>query len=120
MKGASSWRHERLQDLIMEEVSRLLLMEVKDPRVGMITITGAELSPDRRRARIFYNVGKIVKDTSIVETQKGLSSASGFIRSSLASKLSLKRTPEIIFVYDKTLDYGEKIDKILSDLKDKS
>ncbi len=104
----------------MEEVSRLLLTVVKDPRVGMITVTGAVLSSDKKRVRVFYNAGKIVDDISIEETQKGLSSAAGFIRSSLASKLNLKRTPEIVFEYDKTLDYGEKIDKILSDLKDKS
>ncbi len=120
MKGSSTWRHERLQDLIMEEVSRLLLLEVKDPRIGMITVTGAVLSPDKKRLRVYYNTGMGCDDFTIMETQKGLSSASGFVRSSLASKLSLKRTPEIIFEYDKTLDYGEKIDKILSNLKDES
>ena len=109
-----------MQDLIMGEVSKLLLLEVKDPRIGMITVTDAVLSPDKKRLRVFYNVGKVVDETSIEDTQKGLNSAAGFVRSSLASRLSLKRTPEIIFEYDKTLDYGEKIDRILSDLKDES
>lgn len=98
----------------------MLIMEVKDPRIGMVTVTGVKLSQDIRRARIFYNVGKTEDDSLIRETQKGLESASGFIRSSLASNLNLKRTPEIVFVYDKTLDYGEKIDKILKDLKEES
>ncbi len=117
MKSTGSRRHERLKDLILEEVSRVLLLEVKDPRIGRVTVTGAELSQDIRIARLFYCVGKDVDDSSVAETQKGLESASGFIRSALAANLDLKRTPEIVFVYDKTLDYGEKIDKILEDLK---
>lgn len=95
-------------------------MEVKDPRIGMVTVTGVELSQDIRIARFFYCVGKDADGSLIKDTQKGLESASGFIRSTLAANLNLKRTPEIFFVYDKTLDYGEKIDKILEDLKEES
>ena len=117
MKSTGSRRHERLKDLILEEVSRILLMEVKDPRIRMVTVTGAELSQDIRIARLFYCVRKDVDGLSAVDTKKGLESASGFIRSLLAANLNLKRTPEIVFVYDKSLDYGEKIDRILEDLK---
>ena len=120
MKKTGSRRIERLKDLILEEVSRILLLEVKDPRIGMVTMTGAELSPDIRVARLFYCVGKDADGSSVADTQKGLESASGFIRSTLAANLNLKRTPEIVFVYDKTLDYGEKIDKILEDLKEET
>ena len=117
MRG-SGRRPSRLGDLIRQEVSRLLLMEAKDPRIGMVTITDVEVSNDIKRAKIFYNV---TGDKSEREkTQKGLESASGYIRSTLANRLTIKRMPEISFVYDETLDYGEKIDKILTELKEES
>jgi ribosome-binding factor A len=105
-------------DLIREEISRLLLTEVKDPRIGMVTITDVEVSSDIKRARVFYSVGG--DEYHKGQTQQGLVSASGFIRTALATHLTIKRVPEITFVYDGTLEYGEKIDTILDTLKEKS
>ena len=111
-------RSHRLGDLIKQEVSRLLLIEVKDPRIGMITITDVEMSSDIKRAKIFYNVGG--GEDKRRETQEGLNKASGFIRTALAQTLEIKRIPEICFEYDTSLDYGEKIDRILDSLKKES
>lgn len=111
-------RPNKLGDLIREEVSKLLLIEAKDPRIGMVTVTDVEVSNDIKRARIFYNVTG--DESEREKTQKGLESASGFIRSALANRLTIRRIPEISFIYDETLDYGEKIDKILMDLKEES
>ncbi len=115
MKGKDGRRTERLADLIREEVSRLLIKEIKDPRIGMITVTGVEVSRDIRTAKVFYTVG--ADGTARKEAQKGLESAAGFIRSSLAAGLTIRRVPELTFIYDKSSDYGEKIDRILEELK---
>jgi ribosome-binding factor A len=108
-------RTQRLADLIREEVSRLLITEIKDPRIGMTTVTDVEVSPDIRTAKVFYTVGGGAARRS--ETQRGLESAVGFIKSNLAAVLTIRRVPELMFIYDGSLDYGEKIDKILDGLK---
>jgi ribosome-binding factor A len=108
-------RTQRLADLIREEVSRLLITDIKDPRIGMTTVTDVEVSSDIRTAKVFYTVGGGAAERS--ETQRGLESAAGFIKSSLAAALTIRRVPELTFIYDNSLDYGEKIDKILDGLK---
>lgn len=82
----------------------------------MTTVTDVEVSPDIRTAKVFYTVGGGASVRT--ETQRGLESAAGFIKSTLAATLTIKRMPEITFVYDTSLDYGEKIDKILQELKE--
>jgi ribosome-binding factor A len=116
VKGKDTRRTERIGDLIREEVSRLLITETKDPRIRMTTITGVEVSRDISTAKVFYTMSgdRVARQ----ETQKGLTSAAGFMRSAIAHKLTLKRMPELIFIYDTSLDYSEKIDKILDDLKE--
>lgn len=118
MKTTPHRRAYKLADLIKEEVSRLLLKGVKDPRIGMITITDVEVSNDIKRAKIFYSV--VGNSSQREDTKKGLQSASGFIRSRLAHNLTLKKIPEITFSYDETLDYGEKIETIFRDLNSSS
>lgn len=116
MKGKDTRRIDRLGDLIKEEISSLLIREIKDPRIGMLTITDVEVSRDIRTAKVFYAVGG--DRNARKETQKGLESAVGFIRSALAQNLTIKRVPELTFIYDTSLDYGQKIDRILEELKE--
>jgi ribosome-binding factor A len=116
VKGKDTRRIDRLGDLIREEISSLLIRDIKDPRIRMLTVTDVEVSRDIRTAKVFYTVGgdQRAKD----ETQRGLESAVGFMKSALAQNLTMRRVPELVFIYDKSLDYGQKIDRILEDLKE--
>ncbi len=109
----AKYRQDRINDSVAKEISQII-REVKDPRVSsaLITITGADVSQDLKYAKIYYS-GITGKDP---ETDKGLASAAGFVRSQLAKRLNLRITPEISFVYDTSLEHGMKIAKILSEL----
>lgn len=106
-----NYRKERVNDSVMQEVS-MILREVKDPRVGMITVTGASVSGDLKYAKIYFSSF----DADVKETLKGLKSASGFIRSQLAQRLNLRATPELTFVYDDSVSHGAHIASLLSSL----
>ncbi len=105
------YKRERINDSVMQEVS-LIVREVKDPRVGMITVTGAEVSGDLKYAKIFFSSF----DGEIKETMKGLKSAAGFIRRELAHRLNLRATPELTFVHDNSVSHGADIAAILKTL----
>lgn len=106
-----NYRKERINDSVMQEVS-MILREVKDPRVGMITVTGASVSGDLKYAKIYFSAF----DGDVKETLKGLKSASGFIRSQLAQRLNLRATPELTFVHDDSVSHGAHIASLLSSL----
>ncbi len=116
MKGKDTRRIDRLGDLIKEEISSLLIRDIKDPRIRMLTITDVEVSRDIRTAKVFYSVGG--DQRAKAETQRGLESAVGFIKTAIAHNLTIRRVPELVFIYDESLDYGQKIDRILEDLKE--
>jgi ribosome-binding factor A len=116
VKGKDTRRIDRLGDLIKEEISNLLIRQIRDPRIGMLTVTDVEVSRDMRTAKVFYTVSG---DTNARrEAQRGLESAVGFIRSAVAHNLTIRRMPELTFVFDTSLDYGQKIDRILEELKE--
>jgi len=108
------YRRGRINDSVMQEVS-LILRDVKDPRVsdGMITVTGADVSADLKYAKIFYS--SFAGEDK--ETQRGLRSAAGFVRSQLAQRLNLRCTPEITFVYDASVSHGAHIAKLLNEIE---
>ena len=105
------YKRQRVNDSVMQEVS-LIVREVKDPRVGMITVTGADVSGDLKYAKILFSTF----DADVKETLKGLKSASGFIRSQLAQRLNLRATPELTFVFDNSVSHGAEIASILRTL----
>ncbi len=109
----AKYRQDRINDSVSEEVSQIV-REIKDPRVSsaLITVTGADVSQDLKYAKIYYS-NITGKDP---DTDRGLASASGFVRSQLAKRLNLRITPEITFVYDESLEHGMKIAKILNEL----
>lgn len=108
-------RPERVADLLVEVVSRLLATEVEDPRVRMVTLTAAELSRDLRHARIYFS--HLQGGRSTAEVLSGLRSATGFIRSKVARELKLRIVPEIEFVYDATRERAERIEDLLRQIK---
>ena len=104
----------RIADLIRNEISGMLVRELKDPRLGFVTITQVKVSPDLGRAKVFYSVMGAQGKT--VGCQAGLESAAHFIRARLGRRLSLRRVPELGFEYDDSLNAGDRISSILEDL----
>ena len=111
-------RPERVGQQIQEAVAGMLTRgELRDPRIGFITITGVKMSPDLRVARIFYSM--IGTDEQKAETQKGLEAAKGFVRRGITSQLHLRLSPEVFFTFDESVEEGDKIDRLLREVKQK-
>ena len=108
-------RAERLGDLIKEEVSKIVLHELKDPRIGFVTITRVRLSDDLRRARIYWSV--YGDERAKEESSRGLESAKGYIRRELGRRVRVKYLPEIDFAFDDSFEYGERIEGILREIR---
>jgi ribosome-binding factor A len=111
----ASNRIRRIGDRIREEVSDLLLRRVKDPRIGFVTITDVALTPNLRLAKVYYSV--VGGEAERLRAAEGLASASSFIRRELAARLQLRFMPEIVFLHDPSLEYGDRIEKILRDIR---
>ncbi len=104
-------RVEKLQELIKQEMSKMLLREIKDPRIGFVTVTDVEVTGDLREAKIYVSI--MGGEEQIQSSLEGLHSALGFIRREIGRRIRLRFTPEISFALDNSLDYGEHIQKIL-------
>ncbi|NIQ00518.1 MAG: 30S ribosome-binding factor RbfA [Nitrospinaceae bacterium] len=106
-------RSQRVQELLLEEISQLIQHGLKDPRIGFVTVTGIDLSDNLKNAKVFVSV--MGSEQEKEDTLEGLNSAKGYIRSVLGKNLSLKFIPELIFKLDDTADRVEKITKIMRD-----
>jgi len=102
-------------DLIRKEISQILLEELKDPRIGFVTITKVALSDDLRIAKVYYSVFGEERDKE--DSYQGLESAKGYIKRELGRRVRLKYMPEITFMFDDSLEYGEHIEGLLRDMK---
>jgi ribosome-binding factor A len=108
-------RTQRVRQLLKEEISRLLQRDVKDVRIGRVTITDVEVTRDLRHATIYVNVTG--DDARKAEALKGLSSASGFLRSRLGRELTIRRVPELRFSIDRTHEHAARISELLAEVK---
>ena len=108
-------RVERAQATIAEEVSLIVLNELKDPRVERVTITGVKLSKDLRNATVYYSV--LGEQEAINQAQVGLEKASGFIRHRLGEKIRLRYIPELLFRYDESIARSVRITELLEQVK---
>jgi ribosome-binding factor A len=97
--------------LIQKELSDILLRKIKDPRLELVTITGVDLSPDLKVARIFFNRYGAAEE--IKRSLEVLQGACGFIRRELGLRLKLRYVPELLFVHDTSFEYGDRIDSLL-------
>ncbi len=109
-------RQERVEEAIKKEVSLIIHDEIKDPRMGFVTITRVELSKDLRNAKIFYSV--LGKEDAFKKTKLALDSAQGYIRSLVAQRINLRFATEIMFCEDHSTEYSVKIEEVLNKLKD--
>ncbi len=109
-------RSERVGDSILREIASMLLRgDIKDPRIGFITITHVKLSADLKDAKVYFS--QMGTKDEIEASLQGLKSAVGFIRRALARRLNLKSAPNVRFFYDDTMEYAEHIDELLHEIK---
>ncbi|MCG3209993.1 MAG: Ribosome-binding factor A [Anaerolineae bacterium] len=114
----ASRRQRQVAELLHEEISQLLQHGTRDPRLGFVTVTGVDVSPDLRVAWVY--VTTLGDDAERQETLAGLASASPFFRREMRKSLSLRYIPELNFKVDTSLEYGMRIDKILDSIKEES
>lgn len=112
----ANYRVGRVAQEILKEVNDILRNHVRDPRVKGITITDVELTGDLQQARIYYS--SLEEDAeSKKNIQEGLDKATGLVRKELGSRLTTYRTPELEFVRDESVEYGNRIDELLNQIK---
>jgi ribosome-binding factor A len=110
---ANAQRLRRVADQIQRELSEILRSELKDPRVGMITLTGVEVSPDLAHAKIFFT--SLADPAHREETVAGLKRAAGFLRSMLGARIQIHNTPELHFVYDESVETGIRLTHLIDE-----
>jgi ribosome-binding factor A len=110
-------RADRVADLIKAELSDILLRRIRDPRIELVTITEVKLSDDLRTAKIYFV--QMGKDRLDAELQAGLEKAKGFLKRELGRRLNLRYIPDVVFYYDRSFEYGSRIERILSEIHDK-
>ena len=103
----------RVDEAMRAVLSDAIATDLKDPRVGFVTVTGVKTSPDLRHARVYVSV--LGSEPEREDTIDGLRSAHGFLQRRLASELTLKHTPSLTFEYDDTVDRGMRISQLLDE-----
>jgi len=114
---ATNRRVSRVAELIKREVSQMLLNGIKDDRVGsgMVSVTDVDVSGDLQHAKIYVSIYGSEEAKS--ETMAGLKSATGYVRGELGSRMSLRRTPEVVFIEDLSIERGTKVLSLLNRLQ---
>ena len=104
---------ERLNSAFVKEISYILQNEIKDENIKFVTVTGCEITSDLSYAKVYVTIfDKEKKGTTL----KALEGAKSFIRGELSKRVEVRHTPELKFIYDESVEYGEKIEKIIKDL----
>ena len=111
----ASRRVERLSDLIKQEASTIIRGEMRDPRVGFITVTSVDLSQDLRHAKIFVSI--MGSEDEQTKTMAVLDKAVGFVRSRLGSKIRVRHVPELLFRLDTSYEYAARINEVMKDIE---
>jgi len=109
-------RQDRVTEEIRKEASIIIHDELKDPRLGFVTVTRVEMTPDLRLAKIFFSV--LGKEEEHKRTKAALDSALGLIRTKIAQRINLRFAPEIIFKEDRSSEYSVRIQEILDEIKE--
>lgn len=99
-----------------KELGEIIGRKIKDPRVGFVTVTDVQVTGDLQQATVFISV--LGDDEQKENTLKGLAKAKGFIRSEIGQRIRLRKTPEIFFEFDESIDYGNRIDTLLHQIHD--
>ena len=111
-----SHRPERVSEMIRQSVGAFLTSDVRDPRIGFVTVIGVEVSPDLSHANVRVSV--MGTDEEKARSLEGLASAARYLRAQVASDLHLRTSPELHFHLDKGLEHAQRIDRVLKELKE--
>lgn len=103
-------RSERVAEQVRRDLADLIRSELKDPRVGMISLTAVELTPDYAHAKVFYTT---LNQDHLAEVEQGLKRAAGFLRRELGRRIHIHTLPELHFVYDDSLDRGMNLSQLI-------
>lgn len=110
-------RAKQVGEQMKKELSDIINRKLKDPRVGFVTVTDVEVTGDLQQAKVFISVlgDEKQKEESLI----GLTKAKGFIRSEIGRRIRLRKTPEILFEFDESIDYGNRIETLLHEIHQK-
>jgi ribosome-binding factor A len=108
-------RVEKVQELMKQEISQIILRELKDPRIGFVTVTSVECTGDLREAKVYVSL--MGSESQVKACWSGLNSSLGFIRREIGKRIRLRVTPELSFALDKSLDYSAHIQELLLKIK---
>src|SRR5262245_53920954 len=111
---ALTHRVERIQEQVREEVSQMLQTEVRDPGVGLVTVTRAKVTADLSLARVYWTIMGDAAERK--KTAKALERVSGFVRHLLAERLTLRRSPEVKFIFDESVAAQDRIEQIIQEI----
>ena len=109
-----SHRTERIAEQLREEVSQILATEVADPGVGLVTVTRVKVTPDLSLARVYWTL--LGDDAERKRTTKALQRAAAFVRHVLATRVTLRRVPEVFFQYDEGLAAHQRVEELLHEI----
>ena len=112
---AQGSRPERVGEQVRQAISELLLSDVHDPGIGLITLTRVKVSPDLQLVRVYYT--QMGDEKARTDTRRALERATPFLRRQLGSRIRLRRVPELRFEFDESVENQERIERILLDLK---
>ncbi|MBB6449266.1 ribosome-binding factor A [Geomicrobium halophilum] len=110
----SQMRAQRIGEQMKKELSDIFMREVKDPRVEFVTVTGVDVTGDLQEATVYVTV--LGEPEEQEDTIKALRKAKGFIRSEIGKRIQVRKTPNIEFEFDESIDYGNRIERLLKDL----
>ncbi|WP_404358792.1 30S ribosome-binding factor RbfA [Cytobacillus firmus] len=111
-----SLRANRVGEQMKKELGEIISRKIKDPRVGFVTVTDVQVTGDLQQATVFISV--LGDDEQRENTLRGLAKAKGFIRSEIGQRIRLRKTPEILFEFDESIDYGNRIESLLHQIQD--
>lgn len=109
------YRVDRLREQMKAEISDILRREMKDPRLGFVSVTDVEVSQDLRHAKVYVSI--LGDETAKKDTIDALQGAAGFVRTEIARRIRLRHTPEIIFRLDESIERGARIFELLEQVK---
>lgn len=109
----NSARSARIAEEIQRSLAELIRLEVRDPRVGLVTLTGVELSRDQSHAKVFFTT--LGTGDAAGEAGRGLQHAAGFLRSQLAHRLTTRKVPELHFTFDESVERGMRLSQLIDE-----
>ena len=109
-------RVEKVREAIQHEISNMLLLDIKDPRIKLVTVTGAALTDDMSQAKIYFSLYGSPEERE--EAWQALNRAKGFMRTEIARRIRLRFAPELILEQDTSWEYGAHIDRLLRQIKE--